>query len=90
MTDPAMVAARHQRTLKELAGILERHDPELGPRVSKANHGRGVPSPSKQALETAAFQGECLLSLARIVDEKLTPKKRGRPPKKRGRPPKAG
>ena len=84
MTDPAMVAARHQRTLKELAGILAKHDPEVGERIRRANHGRGVPSPSKQALETAAFQAECLLSLARIVDERLTPKKRGRPRKNVG------
>jgi hypothetical protein len=84
MTDPAMIAARHARTLTELAGILAKHDPEVGERIRRANHGRGVPSPSKQPLETAAFQAECMLSLARLIDERLAPKKRGRPRKNAG------
>jgi excisionase family DNA binding protein len=61
----------------------ERRDPEVGERVAKANHGpdHGIPSPVKKPLETAAYHAECLVSLAGIVDEQLTPKKRGRPRK---------
>jgi hypothetical protein len=81
MTGKAVLAARHNLALKEVTEILERRDPEVGERIRRANHGRGVPSPSKQPLETLAYHAECMLSLARIVDERLTPKKRGRPPK---------
>lgn len=81
MADAASIAGRHQKAMKEVTEILERHDPEVGVRVRKANHGRSVPSPSKAPLETAALHAEALASLARLVDEKLTPKKRGRPPK---------
>jgi hypothetical protein len=61
-----------------------KHDPEVGERVAKANHGRSSPSPSKAPLETAAMHAECMLSLARPIDERLTPKKRGRPRKNAG------
>ena len=81
MADAASIAKRHNLALKEVTEVLERHDPEAGERIKKANHGRSVPSPSKQPLETAAFQAECLLSLACLIDEHLTPKKRGRPRK---------
>jgi hypothetical protein len=51
-------------------------------RVARAaNHGQGIPSPTKKPLEDSAFQAECMLSLARIMDEQLAPKKRGRPRK---------
>ena len=81
MADPASIARRHALALTELSEILERHDPEVGERVSKANHGRGVPGPFKSPAETMAYHAEVLLSLGKIVDEQLTPKKRGRPPK---------
>jgi len=81
MAAPSAIAKRHHQALTELAEILERHDPEVGPRVAKANHGGGIPSPTKKPLENSAFLAECMLSLARIVDERLTPKKRGRPRK---------
>ena len=81
MADAASIATRHSLAMKEVADILTKHDPEVGERIRKANHGRSVPSPKKAPLETAAYHAEALASLARIVDEKLTPKKRGRPPK---------
>ena len=81
MTDRSIIAACHHEALRELAEILERHDPNVGARISRANHGGGIPSPVKKPLEIAAFQAECMLSLARIVDRNLTPKKRGRPRK---------
>ena len=83
MTASHIIAARHQQALTELTAILERDDPEAEERVAKANHGpsHGMPSPTKKPLETAAYHAECLLALARIVDEQLTPKKRGRPRK---------
>jgi hypothetical protein len=40
-----------------------------------------VPTSPKRPLENATYMAECMLSLARIVDEQLTPKKRGRPRK---------
>ena len=81
MTATHIIAARHDLALTELAELLERHDPEVGTRIRKANHGGGIPNPTKKALEDSTYLAECMLSLARIVDEQLTPKKRGRPRK---------
>jgi hypothetical protein len=81
MASTSAIAERHHEALTELAEILERHDPDVGARVAKANHGGGIPSPTKKPLENSAFLAECMRSLARIVDEQLTPKKRGRPRK---------
>ena len=81
MADPASIAKRHALALTEVAEILERHDPDVGERIRRAKNGSGIPSPSKKPLEAAALHAECLLSLARLQDEQLTPKKRGRPPK---------
>jgi hypothetical protein len=53
----------------------------VGPRLAKTNHGGGVPNPVKKPLENSAYLAECMLSLARIVDERLAPKTRGRPRK---------
>jgi hypothetical protein len=78
------MAAHHHQALIELADILERHDSEVGRRVAKASHGGGIPSPTKKPLETAALHAEYMLSVARIVDEQLTPKKRDRPRKNVG------
>ena len=80
MTAPSVIAARHHQALTALAEILERHDPNVGARVAKANHG-GIPNPTKKPLENSAYLAEYMLSLARIVDERLAPKKRGRPRK---------
>ena len=81
MADPASIAKRHNLALKEVADILTKHDPEAGDRIRKANHGGSVPSPRKRPLETAALHAECMASLARLIDERMTPKKRGRPRK---------
>ena len=81
MAAPEAIARRHNLALTELADILTKHDAEVGERVAKTNHGRGVPSPAKKPLETAAHHAECMLSLARLIDERLAPKKRGRPRK---------
>jgi hypothetical protein len=81
MADPASIAKRHALALTELSEILTKHDPDVGERVRRAKNGGGIPSPSKKPLEAAALHAECLLSLARVQDEQLTPKKRGRPPK---------
>ena len=84
MASDASIAIRHILTLKEVSEILEKHDPEVGERIRRANHGRSIPSPSKAPLETAALHAEALASLARLIDERLTPKKRGRPRKNAG------
>jgi hypothetical protein len=80
MTAPSIIAARQQRALTELTAILERHDPEAAVRLTKAKHGSAsVPTSPKRPLENATYMAESMLILARIVDEQLTPKKRGRP-----------
>jgi hypothetical protein len=81
MTASAHIAARHAAAIKELAEILERHDPELTERIRKINHGDvSIASPKKSPLETAALHAELMLCLGRALDEQL-PKKRGRPRK---------
>jgi hypothetical protein len=83
MTATHIIAARHQQTLAELSEILAKYDPEAEERLAKANHGpsHGMPSPTKKPLETAAYHAECMLSLARIMDDQSTSRKRGRPRK---------
>jgi len=81
MTATHIIAARQQQALSELTAILERHDPEAAARLAKTNHGHGVPGSVKRPLENATYLAESMLILAKIVDEQLTPKKRGRPPK---------
>jgi len=82
MTAPEIIAARQQRALTELTAILERHDPEGAVRLTKAKHGgASVPTSPKRPLENATYLAESMLILAQIVDEQLTPKKRGRPRK---------
>jgi hypothetical protein len=81
MTATSVIAERQQKALTELTAILERHDPEAATRLAKTNHGGGIPNSTKRPLEAATYHAECILSLARIVDEQLTPKKRGRPRK---------
>lgn len=84
MTATHIIAARQHQALTELTAILERHDPEAAARLAKTNHGGRAPNPVKKPLENSAFLAECMLSLARIVDGQLTPKKRGRPRKNVG------
>jgi hypothetical protein len=81
MTAPHVIAARQNQALTELTTILERHDPEAATRLAKTNHGRGIPTSPKRPLENATYLAESMLILAQIVDEQLTPKKRGRPRK---------
>jgi len=81
MASREAIAISHQEAITELTAILERHDPDLGDRAANANHGRGIPSPTRSPGETAAYHAECMASLARLVDRQLTPRKRGRPPK---------
>jgi hypothetical protein len=79
MASPSAVGARHLEVMREVAEILERHDDEVGKRIRKAKNGGSIPGPYKSPAETMAYHAECMLSLTRIVDEPLTPKKRGRP-----------
>jgi hypothetical protein len=81
MTASHIIAARQGQALSELTGILERHDPEATTRLAKTNHNHGVPTSPKRPLENATYLAESMLILAKIVDEQLTPKKRGRPRK---------
>jgi hypothetical protein len=81
MTAPHIIAARQQAALTELTAILERHDPEAAHLASRTNHDRGVPTSPKSPLETVTYLAESTLILAKIVDEQLTPRRRGRPRK---------
>ena len=62
MADRARIARRHNFALAEVAEILKSHDPEVGERIAKANHGGGIPNLAKAPLETAAYHAECMLS----------------------------
>ena len=84
MTATHVIAERQQQALTELTAILERHDPEAAARLAKTNHSQGVPTSPKRPLENATYLAESILILAQIVDEQLTPKKRGRPRKNVG------
>jgi hypothetical protein len=81
MTKASIIAERQQKALTELTAILERHAPEAAALSSKTNHGGGVPTSPKRPLENATYLAESMLILAKIVDEQLTPRKRGRPRK---------
>ena len=61
--------------------VLENLFAEASARLAKTNHGAGVPTSPKRPLENATYLAESMLILAKIVDEHLTPKKRGRPRK---------
>jgi hypothetical protein len=81
MASRKAIGERHHQALSEVVEILTRHDPEVGEHVRRANHASGIPNPVKKPLEHSAFVTECLLSLSRIVDRKLTPRPVGRPRK---------
>ena len=85
MTDHSIIAARQNQALKELTTILAKHDAEAAARLAKLNHGSAtVPTSPKRPLENATYLAECMLILAKIQDEQLTPKKRGQPRKNAG------
>jgi hypothetical protein len=80
------IAIRQQLALEEIRGVLVKYDPEAGERLSKAANSHSdnidaVPSSFKQPELFDAYLAEGLASLAKIVDEQLTPRKRGRPRK---------
>jgi hypothetical protein len=83
MASRKSIGERHHQALADVATILARHDQQLEERLAKANHGpdHGIPSPTRRVPETLAYHAECIASLARIIDQQLTPKKRGRPRK---------
>jgi hypothetical protein len=65
--------------------VLEKYDTEAEGHLRKASNAAasGVPVPTsiKQPELFGAYLAECVASLAKIVDERLSPKRRGRPPK---------
>jgi hypothetical protein len=82
MANPGSIAAHRLAALTELTDILTKHDPDVGEPIRRAKNGGRIPNNlTSQAQEHSRYLVECMLSLARIVDEQLTPKKRGRPPK---------
>lgn len=81
MTAPHIIAIRQQQALTELTAILEKHSAEAAHLATRANHNEGVPTSPKRPLENATYLAESMLILAKIVDEQLTPRKRGRPRK---------
>jgi hypothetical protein len=75
------IAIRQLEALREIRGVLEKHDPEAEGRLRKAADGERLPTTIKRADEFGAYLAESVASLARLVDRQLTPKKRGRPRK---------
>ena len=86
MASRSSIAIRTQLALEQIREVLVKYDPEARERLSKAanNHSDNpdaVPSSFKQPELFDAYLAEGLASLAKIVDEQLTPRKRGRPRK---------
>jgi len=77
------IAIRQQLALEQIRDVLQKYDTAAGERLRKAANTTDettVPG-SKQPALVSAYLAECVASLAKIVDEQLAPRKRGRPPK---------
>jgi hypothetical protein len=77
------VAIRLQLSLESIRDVLLKYDTESGERLRKAANAAdetAVPSLKQPDLVTA-YLAESVASLALLFDEKMTPRKRGRPKK---------
>ena len=86
MASREAIAIRQQLALEKIRGVLVKYDDGARERLSKAanNHSDdpdAVPSSFKQPELFDAYLAEGLASLAKIVDEQLAPRRRGRPRK---------
>lgn len=86
MASRSSIAARQQQALEEIRGVLIKYDEEAQERLRKAANSQSdnpdaTPNSFKQPELFAAYLAESVASLAKIVDEQLTPRKRGRPRK---------
>jgi hypothetical protein len=84
VTSREQVAIRLQKSLESVRDVLVKYDGESGERLAKATGvaDESVPSLKHTDLVTA-YLAESVASLAKIVDEQLRPRKRGRPPKRK-------
>jgi len=77
------IAIRQQLALEQIRDVLRKYDTAAGERLRKAANTTdetAVPG-SKQPDLVSAYLAECVASLAKIVDEQLKPRPRGRPRK---------
>ena len=83
MASRSVIAARLQVALEQIRDTLAKHDPEAVDRLKKAADATDVESvpPLKQEDMVLCYLGESVASLARIVDEQLPQRGRGRPRK---------
>ena len=81
MSKREQMAARQREALSEIRDVLEKHDPEAAGRLRKAANSDTLPASFKQSEQFAGYLAESVASLAKIVDEQLTPRPRGRPRK---------
>ena len=84
MASREQIAIRQQLALESIREVLVKHDGESGERLAKAadSADEAVPSLKNSDLVTA-YLAESVASLAKIVDEQLQKRPRGRPPKRK-------
>jgi hypothetical protein len=84
MASRTVVATQQIPVLQEIRDIVAEFDPEAASQLTRFTPGGGVPNSLKQPVEYELYLSECLLILARKVQEldARTPKRRGRPPKR--------
>jgi hypothetical protein len=75
------IAIRRLEALRQIRDVLQKYDPESEGRLRKTYRGNSLPTSERRVSEFGAYLAECVASLSRIVDEQLTPRKRGRPKK---------
>ena len=85
MASKSILAARVQRALEEIRDTLAKYDEQSAERLTNAvadgTIDAGAVPPFSQPDLVTAYLAESVASLARVVDERLTTRRRGRPPK---------
>jgi hypothetical protein len=78
MPDQEQLAIMQEHAMREILDTIGRHDPEAGARLDRFG---GLPVSATRSSEHAVFVAEAVAALAKLVDQQLTPKPRGRPRK---------
>ena len=82
MAGREQVAIRVQLALEQIRDVLIKYDDQSGERLKKAANAADETVPAfKNHDLVIAFLAESVASLSHIVDEQLSPRKRGRPRK---------
>ena len=78
MPDQGQLAVMQEHAMREILDTIARLDPEAADRLDRFG---GLPVSATRSAEHAVFMSETVAALARVVDQQVTPKKRGRPRK---------